>query len=137
MTSVSKSMSGKICMVTGATSGIGAATALALAKQGATMIVVGRNQKKSSQTVNKIKTATGNSSVDYLLADLSSQKDIRQLSEQFKNNYQRLDILVNNAGAKFVVRQMTVDGYEMTFALNHLAYFLLYLRLITKIIFQD
>jgi len=125
MINVSKSMSGKICMVTGATSGIGAATALALAKQGATMIVVGRNQKKSAQTVNKIKAATGNSSVDYLLADLSSQKDIHQLSEQVKSRHNCLDVLVNNAGAKFVSRLETVDGYEMSFALNHLAYFLL------------
>ena len=112
-------------MVTGATSGIGAATSLALAQQGATMIVVGRNQKKTKQTVNKIIATTGNSLVDYLLADLSSQKDIHQLSKQFKNRYQRLDVLINNAGAKFVKRQETVDGYEMSFALNHLAYFLL------------
>jgi NAD(P)-dependent dehydrogenase (short-subunit alcohol dehydrogenase family) len=118
-------MTGKICIVTGATSGIGSATALALAQQGATTIVVGRNLKRCRQTVNKIKTKTGNSLVEYLVADLSSQKDIHQLSEQFKKNYQRLDVLINNAGAKIVSRYVTVDGYEMTFALNHLAYFLL------------
>lgn len=112
-------------MVTGSTSGIGAATSLVLAQQGATMIVVGRNRKRSEQTVNKIKATTGNSLVDYLLADLSSQKDIHQLSKQFKSRYRRLDVLINNAGAKFVSHHVTVDGYEMTFALNHLAYFLL------------
>lgn len=112
-------------MVTGATSGIGAATAMALARMGATIIVIGRNEKKCKRTVKKIQSSTGNSSVAYLLADLSSQKDIRQLSEQFKSQYQRLDILINNAGAKFVSRQETIDGYEMSFALNHLAYFML------------
>lgn len=118
-------MTGKICMVTGATSGIGKATALALAQQGATTIVVGRNQKRCRQTFNRIKNKTGNSLVEYLLVDLSSQRDIRQLSDQFKKKYQHLDVLINNAGAKILSRQVTVDGYEMTFALNHLAYFLL------------
>ena len=112
-------------MVTGATSGIGAATAMALALMGATTIVIGRKEEKCQKTVKKIITASGNSSVAYFLADLSSQKDIRQLSEQFKKQYQHLDVLINNAGAKFVARQETVDGYEMSFALNHLAYFML------------
>ena len=122
---MTKHMSGKICMVTGATSGIGEATAFALAKQGADVVVVGRNPRKGADTVSKIKSKTGNSSVKFMLADLSSQKDIHRLAEQFKSNYQRLDVLVNNAGGKFLSRQETVDGYEMTFALNHLAYFLL------------
>ena len=122
---MTKHMSGKICMVTGATSGIGEATAFALAKQGADVVVVGRNPRKGADTVSKIKSKTGNSSVKFMLADLSSQKDIHRLAEQFKSNYQRLDVLVNNAGGKFLSRQETVDGYEMTFALNHLAYFML------------
>ena len=115
---MTKHMSGKICMVTGATSGIGEATAFALAKQGADVVVVGRNSRKGADTVSKIKSKTGNSSVKFMLADLSSQKDIHRLAEQFKSNYQRLDVLVNNAGGKFLSRQETVDGYEMTFALN-------------------
>lgn len=125
MTDMGKPMEGKVCIVTGATSGIGAATALALAEQGADTVVVGRSEKKCKKTVSKIKKNTGDSSVEYLLADLSSQKDIHQLAEQFKNKYHRLDVLINNAGAKFVSRLLTIDGYEMTFALNHLAYFLL------------
>jgi len=112
-------------MVTGATSGIGGATTIGLAQHGATVIVVGRNPRKGADTVSKIKSKTGNSSVKFMLADLSSQKDIHRLAEQFKSNYQRLDVLVNNAGGKFLSRQETVDGYEMTFALNHLAYFML------------
>lgn len=125
MTNIVKTMTGKICMVTGATSGIGEATAFELAQKGAAVIVVGRNPQKGADTVDKIKSRSGNSSVNFMLSDLSSQKDIRRLAEQFKSRYQRLDVLVNNAGGKFLSRQETADGYEMTFALNHLAYFLL------------
>src|SRR3989304_5224739 len=119
MTTMLKTMDGNICMVTGATSGIGAATVLGLAQKGATVIVVGRNPQKGANIVDKIKSKTGNTSVKLMLADLSSQKDVRRLAEQFKSSYQRLDVLVNNAGGKFVSRQETVDGYELTFALNH------------------
>lgn len=118
-------MAGKICMVTGATAGIGEAVALALARQGATVVGVGRNPKKCAHSSQMIKKLTGNEQVDYLLADLSSQKDIRQLAAEFKQKYSRLDVLVNNAGAPFAQRHETVDGIEMTFALNHLNYFLL------------
>ncbi len=118
-------MSGKICMVTGATSGIGAVTARALAQQGATVIVVGRNPEKAAATVDHIKQQTGNPVVEFMLADLSSQKEIRQLVQQFKSRYHHLHVLVNNAGSIFLARQESVDGIEMTFALNHLGYFLL------------
>lgn len=120
-----KPMAGKTCMVTGATSGIGAATALSLAVQGATVFVVGRNRKKCSATVNKISCAAGTSSVHFMLADLSIQSEIRQLAARFKQNHQRLDVLINNAGARFSSRIETAEGHEMTFALNHLGYFLL------------
>jgi len=112
-------------MVTGATSGIGAVTAHVLAQQGATVIVVGRDAAKSAATVNHIKQQTGNLAVEFMLADLSSQKEIHQLAQQFTSRYQRLHVLVNNAGALFTARQQSVDGIEMTFALNHLNYFLL------------
>ncbi len=133
MADIPQNMTGKICMVTGASSGIGQATALALAHLDATMIIVGRSQKKSKNTVQMIKKATGNVNVDYLLADLSTQKELFQLAENFKNRYQRLDILVNNAGAKFVKRLETVDGLEMSFALNHLAYFILTMLLLDSL----
>ncbi|OGO29040.1 MAG: short-chain dehydrogenase [Chloroflexi bacterium RBG_16_52_11] len=120
-----QSMSGKICMVTGATSGIGEVTARTLAQMGATVIVVGRSPEKSAATVNQIKQQAGNSAVEVMLADLSSQKEVRQLVQQFKSRYQRLDVLVNNAGAWLTRYQESVDGIEMTFALNHLGYFLL------------
>jgi len=120
-----KPMQNKICLITGTTSGIGQATAMALAKMGATVIVVGRNKERCQNTVAKIKRETGNSKVDYLLADLSVQSQIRQLVTDFKSRYDHLDVLVNNAGAINFFRRVSVDSIEMTFALNHLAYFLL------------
>jgi len=118
-------MTGKVCIVTGATAGIGQAAALLLAKRGATVIGVGRNPEKNKYSTEMIRKETGNPSVEYLLADLSSQKDIYGLVKQFKSKYDRLDVLINNAGATFGERQESVDGIEMTFALNHLGYFLL------------
>src|SRR5512139_9872 len=118
-------MQGKVCLVTGAASGIGAITAQALAQQGATVILVDCNSEKGAITVNQITQQTGNPAVEFMWADLSAQKEIRQLAWQFKSRYQRLDVLVNNAGAIFPQRLETVDGIEMTFALNYLAYFLL------------
>jgi NAD(P)-dependent dehydrogenase (short-subunit alcohol dehydrogenase family) len=119
------SMNGKVCLVTGATSGIGAETAKQLARLGATVVVVGRSADKSAGAVAWIKQQSGNAAVEFLLADLSSQKDIRELAQQFKNKYSRLDVLVNNAGAFWESRQETVDGIEMTLAVNHLSYFML------------
>lgn len=118
-------MQGKVCMITGATSGIGAATATALAAKGAATIIVGRNENKCRETVRRLNERTGNSDVTYFVADLCSRKEIHRLAREFKARYGKLDVLVNNAGAKFARRQESADGYEMTFALNHLAYFLL------------
>lgn len=118
-------MEGKTCLVTGATSGIGLTTAHALAAQGAAVVLVGRNPTKSVDAVDQIKRKTGNPAVEFLLADLSSQDQIRQLAQDFVSRFQHLDVLINNAGAVFAQRQETVDGIEMTFALNHLAYFML------------
>src|SRR5262245_13231607 len=118
-------MRGKVCMVTGATSGIGLVTAQELARQGATVIVVGRNRERGVATVERIQQETGNAAVDWMLADLSVQAQVRQLVREFRERFARLDVLVNNAGALFARRSLSVDGIEMTFALNHLAYFLL------------
>ena len=106
-----KPMIGKICLITGATAGIGLKTAEALARMGATTIIVGRNKDKCLKIVNKIKGASNNPNVNYLLADLSSQKEIHHLAQKFKENCTCLDILINNVGAKFVKRQESVDGY--------------------------
>jgi NAD(P)-dependent dehydrogenase (short-subunit alcohol dehydrogenase family) len=118
-------MKNKICLITGATSGIGQATAMALAQQGATVIVAGRDEERCQSTVAHIQQETGNFHVDYLLGDLSVQAQVRTMAENFESRYQRLDVLVNNAGAINLFRQVSADGIEMTFAVNHLAYFLL------------
>jgi NAD(P)-dependent dehydrogenase (short-subunit alcohol dehydrogenase family) len=118
-------MQGKVCVVTGATSGIGLVSAQALARQGATLIVVARNAERGAATVSRIRQETGNSAVELMVADLSVQVQVRQLAGEIQQRCARLDVLVNNAGALFARRQLSQDGLEMTFALNHLAYFLL------------
>jgi NAD(P)-dependent dehydrogenase (short-subunit alcohol dehydrogenase family) len=118
-------MKDKVIMVTGATAGIGAVAALELARQGATLVGVGRNSEKCAAVATRIRTETSNPSVEYLVADLSSQAQIRQLAQTFQSRYSRLDVLVNNAGAYFSRRQESADGIELTYALNHLNYFLL------------
>ena len=115
----------RICLVTGATSGIGKSAAGALANMGAVVVLVARDRTKGEATATEIHAATGNDRVAVLVADLSSQASIRELAEAFRTTHDRLDVLVNCAGAFFRQRRVTVDGLEMTFALNHLAYFLL------------
>lgn len=112
-------------LITGATSGIGRVAAESLAQQGAHVVVVGRNPAKTEAAVADIRRATGSTAVDYLLADLSVQAEVRRLADQFHSRYPRLDVLVNNAGGIFRWRQLSPDGRELTFALNHLSYFLL------------
>jgi retinol dehydrogenase-12 len=119
------SMVGKVVLVTGATAGIGQIAARELARKGATVVVVGRSLERCRSTVDMIRQATGNSSVDFLVADLSSQADVRKLADEFRAKYDRLDVLLNNAGAFFSKRSETIDRIESTFGLNHLGYFLL------------
>ena len=118
-------LEGKVCLVTGATSGIGKETARVLAHHGGTLILVGRDPDKTVTTVEEFKHQVDTPNIEYLLADLSSQDEIRRLAEAFKSRHNRLDVLVNNAGAYYLRRHESVDGIEMTFALNHLGYFLL------------
>ena len=118
-------MHGKFCVVTGATSGIGLVTAQVLARQGATLVIVARNAERGAATVNRIRQETGNSAVELMVADLSVQAQVQQLASEIQHRVACLDVLVNNAGAFFARRQLSQDGIEMTFALNHLAYFLL------------
>lgn len=125
MTAASLPMTGKTCMVTGATGGLGYQTALALARQGAEVIVVGRNAAKGRAALDKIRAATGSDAITFMQADLASQTNIRALVDQFHAAHDRLDVLVNNVGARFKERRTSPDGIEMTFALNHLAPFLL------------
>ena len=125
MAGTDQPMVGKICLVTGATAGIGEATASGLAALGATVVVAGRSMERCVAAVERIKQQTGNQNVDHLLADLSSLKQVRSLADEFKSSHSRLDVLVNNVGAINLARRETVDGVELTFSLNHLSYFLL------------
>jgi NAD(P)-dependent dehydrogenase (short-subunit alcohol dehydrogenase family) len=118
-------MKSRVSLVTGATAGIGKVTALELARRGDTVIVVGRDVAKGGVVVGEIRAATRNGDVHFMRCDLSSQASIRALAAAFTSRFYRLDLLVNNAGAIFGERKLTVDGLEMTFATNHLAYFLL------------
>src|SRR5260221_3787732 len=120
-----QSLQDKTALVTGATSGIGRVTAEQLAARGARLAIVGRSAEKTNATVAAIRQSSGNPAVEGLLADLSRQSEVRALAEQVEERYPMLDVLVNNAGGVFANRQETADGLEMTFAVNHLAYFLL------------
>lgn len=125
MAETQQAMQGKICLITGATAGIGLVTAQALARQGATVVAVARHAERGAAMVERLQRDTGNNAVELLLADLSSQEHIHRLAQEFQQRFPRLDVLVNNAGAIFTQRQLSVDNIEMTFALNHLGYFLL------------
>lgn len=118
-------MTGRVCLVTGANSGVGKATATGLAQMGAMIVMVCRDRKRGEEAQDEIKTQTGNRNVDLLLADLSSQKAVRRLACNFKGEYGRLDVLVNNAGVTNSKRKESADGLELTFAINHLGGFLL------------
>ena len=117
---------GKYVVITGATSGIGLATAKELAIRGANLGIVARNQTKANEVVNQIKALTGNgTTVDVFLADMASQQSVRQVAADILARCPKVDVLINNAGALFETRQLTADGLEMTWAVNHLAPYLL------------
>jgi NAD(P)-dependent dehydrogenase (short-subunit alcohol dehydrogenase family) len=118
-------MSGKTVLITGATDGIGQQVAKEIAALGARIVIAGRSHEKCERTVGEVIAFSGNSDVHYLVADLSSMEEVRMLADAFQARYDRLDVLMNNAGASFLHRTWSVDGIEKTFALNHLAYFLL------------
>ena len=118
-------MEEKVCMITGANSGIGKATAKALAKMNATVVMVCRNRERGELAQKEIIEETGNNNIDLLLCDLSSQEQIRNLASEFTNKYSVLHVLINNAGIMLKNRKLSVDGFEMNFAVHVLAPFLL------------
>ena len=118
-------MNGKVCLVTGATDGIGKVSAQVLAEMGAKVIIVGRNPEKSAAVLTELKSISRNENIDLLMADLAVMKEVRDLAKQVISRYDRLDVLLNNAGGYFTKHEITSDGLEMTFALNHMSYFLL------------
>lgn len=116
-------MNGKICIVTGANSGIGYETALALATMEAHVVMICRSEERGKEAQQEIQEASKNEHVDLITADLSHKAGIHSAAEQFKAKHDQLNVLVNNAGAVFTKRQESADGIEMTMALNHLGYF--------------
>jgi NAD(P)-dependent dehydrogenase (short-subunit alcohol dehydrogenase family) len=121
----SDAMSGKIALVTGATSGIGESTARGLVAMGATVIVVGRSEERAQAAGERIQGSGGAGKVHLLVADLASQRDVRALAGDIVSRFDRLDVLVNNAGIDVGTRSTTPEGLELTLAVNYLAPFLL------------
>jgi len=123
-------MQGKICVVTGANSGIGKETVRGLARMGAHIVMACRNAEKGQAALEEIRREPGAGQIDLLVAELGSQSAVRDLAAQIRSNYPRLDVLINNVGALFSKRRLSSDGIEMTMALNHLGVFLLTLSLL-------
>jgi retinol dehydrogenase 12 len=120
-----RGLAGRTCLITGATGGIGEATAHSLAVLGATVIVHGRDAAKGRRAVEQITRATGNADVSFLEGDLASLAEVRRLAAGLTGRLARLDVLILNAGIACAHRTTTVDGYETTFSVNHLSHFLL------------
>jgi NAD(P)-dependent dehydrogenase (short-subunit alcohol dehydrogenase family) len=122
---MTQDLQGKVLLVTGATEGIGKAACDRFAERGATLVVTARNREKGERIVDEWKKASGNGRIELLVGDLSKQADVRAIARAFRDKHDKLDVLCNNAGALFSKYRESADGFEMTFALNHLSYFLL------------
>jgi NAD(P)-dependent dehydrogenase (short-subunit alcohol dehydrogenase family) len=118
-------MENKTVLITGGNAGIGKATAIGLAKTGATVIIACRNKERGLEAVEEIKKASGNSKIELLVMDLSSQRSVREAVKEFKSKHAKLHVLINNAGVFLPKREITEDGIEKTFATNYLGHFLL------------
>ncbi|MEN8191947.1 MAG: SDR family oxidoreductase [Bacteroidota bacterium] len=123
-------MKNKTILITGATDGIGKQTAIDLAKLEAKIIIHGRDEESCKNTIAKITEETGNSDVDFAVADLSSLTQVNEMAKSITSKYERLDVLINNAGVYENEKIFTIDGYENTFAINHLSHFLLTIKLL-------
>lgn len=124
MTSPSQTLAGKTAVMTGATSGIGQAAAIELAARGARLVLVARNPARADETIAAIRARTPGADVEIVRGDLASLREVRSAAADVLARCPRIDILMNNAGVVKLAREVTVDGFEATFALNHLAYFL-------------
>ena len=122
---INQSMKNKVCIVTGANSGMGKIIATDLANKGATLIMVCRIREKPHVALNEVSAKSKNPNIELMITDLSSQKEIRELANKIKEKYPKIDLLINNAGGMNFKYSETSQGIETTFATNHLAYFLL------------
>jgi NAD(P)-dependent dehydrogenase (short-subunit alcohol dehydrogenase family) len=128
------SMIGKTVLITGGTGGIGRAAAIGLASMGARVGITGRDRARAERAAAEIVRASSNPAVDVFVADMSSQAEVRRLADEVLAAYRRLDVLLNNVGGFWSHRHVTADGLEHTFALNHLAPFLLTSLLLDRLI---
>jgi len=127
-------MTGKIVLITGGTGGIGKAAAIGLASMGARVGITGRDRTRAERAAKDIEAESDNPAVDVFVADLSSQDEVRRMAGEVLSAYPRLDVLVNNVGGFWAHRHVTSDGLEHTFALNHLAPFLLTSLLLERLV---
>ena len=124
-------MKGRTCLITGATNGIGKEAAIELAKKGCNLILIGRNKEKGEKVVEEIrKVAENHVDIDYFVADLMLMKEVSRVADEVSKKYPKIDVLINNVGAYFAFRDVTEEGFERTFALNHLGYFLMTKKLL-------
>lgn len=118
-------MENRVVLITGATDGIGKQTAIDLAEKGFYVILHGRNSEKAEAALKEVQSTTGSNLLSTVTADLSSLTRVRQLANNILSKFNKLDVLINNAGVYMKERKLSEDGYEMTFAVNHLSHFLL------------
>lgn len=129
-----KDLSNKVMVVTGANSGIGYEASLAFARRGATVVLVCRNPRRGEEAVRRIREASGNAGVHLLVADFSKMASVSRCADELLQKFPRINVLCNNAGAANAKRQLTEDGFELTFAANHLAGFLLTMKLLPALL---
>ena len=123
-------MNGRTCLITGATDGIGKETAIGMAKNGYNLILIGRNEEKGKKVSDEIRRIADSIDIDFFTADLILMKEVSRVADEVCQKYDRIDVLINNVGAYFAFRDVTEEGFERTFALNHLGYFLMTKKLL-------
>jgi NAD(P)-dependent dehydrogenase (short-subunit alcohol dehydrogenase family) len=123
-------MNGRTCLITGATDGIGKETAIGMAKNGYNLILIGRNEEKGKKVSDEIRKIADSIDINFFTADLILMKEVSRVADEVCQKYDRIDVLINNVGAYFAFRDVTEEGFERTFALNHLGYFLMTKKLL-------
>ena len=123
-------MRGRTCLITGATDGIGKEAAVEMAKNGYNLILIGRSKEKGEKVTKEITEIAESIDIEYFVADLMLMKEVSRVADEVSKKYKKIDVLINNVGAYFAFRDVTEEGFERTFALNHLGYFLMTKKLL-------